>query len=199
MLVQRVRPHRVIAAGILSAKAHPASCLFQRAGFLAEAVVETVLKTEAVNGLGSSADQVAAGNFLEVGGPVAPVHSALFVEGQHHVPGCDLIHSGSNGHHTCEQEDGGPVNTGVEGASLSLSGAVQNGDSTGQNGAPLSMHPAAVAGRRQLEEIRLSMTLEAAVRLVRKDFNIDAKPLSDIVDFLRQEENNYYEKSIIKN
>lgn len=90
----------------------------------------------------------------------------------------------------------GPVNTGVEGASLSLSGAVQNGDSTGQNGAPLSMHPAAVAGRRQLEEIRLSMTLEAAVRLVRKDFNIDAKPLSDIVDFLRQEENNYYENVV---
>ncbi|MDD6070280.1 MAG: DUF6240 domain-containing protein [Clostridiales bacterium] len=90
----------------------------------------------------------------------------------------------------------GPVNTGVEGASLSLSGAVQNGDSTGKNGVPLSMHPAAVAGRRQLEEIRLSMTLEAAVRLVRKDFNIDAKPLSDIVDFLRQQENDYYENVV---
>ena len=90
----------------------------------------------------------------------------------------------------------GPVNTGVEGASLSLSGAAQNGEMMGQNGVGLSMHPAAVAARRQLEEIRLSMTLEAAVRLVRKDFNIDAKPLSDIVEFLRQEENDYYDKVV---
>lgn len=90
----------------------------------------------------------------------------------------------------------GPVNTGVEGASLSLSGAGENGVMTGQNGAPLSMNPAAVSARRQIEEIRLSMTLEAAVRLVRLDFNIDAKPLSDIVDSLRREENSYYEKVV---
>lgn len=90
----------------------------------------------------------------------------------------------------------GPVNTGVEGASLSLSGAAEDGIMTGQNGAPLSVNPAAIAARRQMEEIRLSMTLEAAVRLVRSDFNIDAKPLSEIVDSLRQQENNYYEKVV---
>lgn len=89
-----------------------------------------------------------------------------------------------------------PVNTGVEGASLSLSGATGNNVMTGQSGAPLSMNPAAIAARRQMEEIRLSMTLEAAVRLVRLDFNIDAKPLSNIVDALRQEENSYYEKVV---
>lgn len=89
-----------------------------------------------------------------------------------------------------------PVNTGVEGASLSLSGSTEKSIMTGQSGAPLSMNPAAIAARRQMEEIRLSMTLEAAMRLVRMDFNIDAKPLSDIVDSLRQEENNYYDKVV---
>ncbi|MDE6433331.1 MAG: hypothetical protein K2L07_03805 [Lachnospiraceae bacterium] len=89
-----------------------------------------------------------------------------------------------------------PVNTGVEGASLSLSGATEKSVMTGQSGSPLSMNPAAIAARRQMEEIRLSMTLEAAVRLVRMDFNIDAKPLSNIVDSLRQEENNYYDKVV---
>ncbi|MCM1178949.1 MAG: DUF6240 domain-containing protein [Clostridium sp.] len=89
-----------------------------------------------------------------------------------------------------------PVNTGVEGASLSLSGSTEKSIMTGQSGAPLSMNPAAIAARRQMEEIRLSMTLEAAMRLVRMDFNIDAKPLSNIVDSLRQEENNYYDKVV---
>lgn len=89
-----------------------------------------------------------------------------------------------------------PVNTGVEGASLSLSGAMQEGIMTGENGAPLSTSPVAIAARRQIEEIRLSMTFEAAVRLVRTDFNIDAKPLTKVVDSLRQMENNYYENMV---
>lgn len=87
-----------------------------------------------------------------------------------------------------------PVNTGVEGASLSLSG---NGAGQPEGaGVPLSTNPAAVAARRQMEEIRLSMTMEAAVRLVNMDFNIDAKPLSEVVDALRQQENRYYENVI---
>lgn len=89
-----------------------------------------------------------------------------------------------------------PINTGVEGASLSLSGATQEGVMTGENGAPLSTNPTAITARRQLEEIRLSMTLEAATRLVKIDFNIDAKPLSKIVDALRQQENIYYENVV---
>ncbi len=86
-----------------------------------------------------------------------------------------------------------PVNTGVEGASLSLSASMQNGYQAEGAGTPLSTNPSAVAARRQLEEIRLSMTLEAATRLVRKDINIDAKPLSGIVEALREQENSYYE------
>lgn len=89
----------------------------------------------------------------------------------------------------------GPVNTGVEGASLSLSGVGQDG-SQPESVMPLSNNPSAVTARRQLEEIRLSMTIEAAVRLVRQDINIDARPLSRIVEALRQEENQYYDKVV---
>ena len=94
------------------------------------------------------------------------------------------------------QKMGMPVNTGVEGASLSLSGAAQNGYSSGANGTALSTNPKAIAARRQLEEIRFSMTMEASFRLVKQDINIDAKPLSQIVEALRQQENNYYENVV---
>lgn len=88
-----------------------------------------------------------------------------------------------------------PVNTGVEGASLSLSGIGQKGLQPGSAEA-LSVNPSAVTARRQLEEIRLSMTMEAAIRLVKQDINIDAKPLSQVVEALRQQENSYYEKVV---
>ena len=88
-----------------------------------------------------------------------------------------------------------PLNTGVEGASLSLSGMTQDGVQP-DGGMPLSTNPNAVAARRQLEEIRLSMTIEAATRLVKLDINIDAKPLSQVVDALRQQENSFYENVV---
>lgn len=89
-----------------------------------------------------------------------------------------------------------PVNRGVEGASLSLSGTTQQGYPPEGAGAPLSNNPSAVAARRQLEEIRLAMTMEAAARLVRQDINIDARPLSQIVEALREQENSYYENVV---
>ena len=88
-----------------------------------------------------------------------------------------------------------PVNTGVEGASLSLSGAAQSAKQA-ENTAALSTNPNAVTARRQLEEIRLSMTMEAATRLIKMDINIDAKPLSQIVDALRQQEDTLYENVV---
>lgn len=88
-----------------------------------------------------------------------------------------------------------PLNKGVEGASLSLSGNMEEGAQP-DSAAALSMNPNAVTARRQLEEIRFAMTTEAAIRLVRQDINIDAKPLSQVVDALRQQENSYYEKVV---
>ena len=91
---------------------------------------------------------------------------------------------------------GQSVNEGVEGASLSLSGAAQTGYQPEGTGGMAGGSKEAVAAKRQLEEIRLSMTLEAAVRLVNKDINIDARPLSEVVDALREQENNYYENVV---
>lgn len=88
-----------------------------------------------------------------------------------------------------------PVNTGVEGASLSLSAIDTEGEAEGA-GVPLSNNPTAVTARRQLEEIRLSMTVEAANRLVRQDINIDARPISQLVEVLRNQENSYYENVV---
>lgn len=44
----------------------------------------------------------------------------------------------------------------------------------------------AVKQMRMLQEIRLTMTAEAANRLVAKDFNIDTRPLAKVVDELRE-------------
>lgn len=51
---------------------------------------------------------------------------------------------------------------------------------------------AAVTARRQLEEIRLSMSVKAAKSLNDKGININTTELSKIVDGLRQIENEYY-------
>lgn len=49
-----------------------------------------------------------------------------------------------------------------------------------------------IAAKRQLEEIRLKMTAEAALRLEKKGFSIDTRPLKEVVEKLRSEEENYY-------
>ncbi len=90
----------------------------------------------------------------------------------------------------------GPVNKGVEGASLSLSGVGGEGSSP-ESALPLSSNPSAITARRQMEEIRLSMTVEAAIRLVRQDINIDAKPIAYVVEQLRKQENSYYDSMVI--
>lgn len=49
-----------------------------------------------------------------------------------------------------------------------------------------------LTAKRQLEEIRLKMTLEAAVRLEKKGFHIETETLQSVVERLRLEEENYY-------
>lgn len=49
-----------------------------------------------------------------------------------------------------------------------------------------------IRARRQLEEIRLKMTLEAASRLEKKGFSIETERLEKVVEELRELENNYY-------
>lgn len=55
----------------------------------------------------------------------------------------------------------------------------------------------ALKARRQLEEIRLKMTVEAAGKLEKKGFSIDTEGLSRVVEELRKQENEYYQ-SLLK-
>ncbi len=52
----------------------------------------------------------------------------------------------------------------------------------------------AVRSQRQLEEIRLKMTLEAASRLEKKGISIETQKLEKVVEELRKLENSYYKK-----
>lgn len=51
-----------------------------------------------------------------------------------------------------------------------------------------------LTAQRQLEEIRLKMTLQAAVRMADKGINIEVTPLKQLVEQLRQMENDYYKE-----
>lgn len=51
-----------------------------------------------------------------------------------------------------------------------------------------------LTAQRQLEEIRLKMTLQAAVRMADKGINIEVTPLKQLVEQLRQMENEYYKE-----
>ncbi len=52
----------------------------------------------------------------------------------------------------------------------------------------------AIKAQRQLEEIRLKMTLEAASRLEKKGISIETQKLEKVVEELRKLENSYYRK-----
>ncbi len=52
----------------------------------------------------------------------------------------------------------------------------------------------AVRAQRQMEEIRLKMTLEAATRLEKKGISIETQRLERVVEELRRLENSYYER-----
>lgn len=51
---------------------------------------------------------------------------------------------------------------------------------------------ALLTAKRQLEEARLAMTAEANYALLKKGVSIDTKPLVDLVEYLKQQENSYY-------
>lgn len=48
-----------------------------------------------------------------------------------------------------------------------------------------------ISGRRLLEEVRLSMTIEANIRLLRSGYQIDTAPLEELITKLREAESSY--------
>ena len=51
-----------------------------------------------------------------------------------------------------------------------------------------------LTARRQLEEARLAMTAQANYSLLKQGISVDTKPLAELVDTLKAQENAYYEK-----
>ncbi|MDF2513918.1 MAG: hypothetical protein K0S04_3784 [Herbinix sp.] len=78
--------------------------------------------------------------------------------------------------------------------------ALSNGSGTAEEGAP--DHGGAsdssgsryeeIRAKRQLEEIRLKMTADAATQLEKKGFKVEVQELSKVVDALKELEDNYY-------
>lgn len=54
----------------------------------------------------------------------------------------------------------------------------------------------ALATQRRLEEIRLKMTIQAAVRMSEKGIKVEVTPLKQLVEQLRQMENEYYKETV---
>ncbi len=57
--------------------------------------------------------------------------------------------------------------------------------------------PEDLSKRRQLEEVRLVMTKEANLMLLRKGINIETQPLEELVDKLREAEREFYEPLLV--
>ncbi len=55
---------------------------------------------------------------------------------------------------------------------------------------------AVLTTKRQLEEIRLKMTLQSVIKMQEKGIDIEVTPLKELVDELRQMENTYYAESL---
>ncbi|HWT74730.1 MAG TPA: DUF6240 domain-containing protein [Mobilitalea sp.] len=73
-------------------------------------------------------------------------------------------------------------------------GTDQNTDEGGSNSQTGSSAYEEIKAKRQLEEIRLKMTLEAAAQLEKKGFQIETQQLGKVVEALRDLENNYYKE-----
>ncbi len=55
-----------------------------------------------------------------------------------------------------------------------------------------------ITAKRQLEETRLSMTLEANYSLIKRGIAIDTKPLEQLVEDLKNQENQYYKDLLVQ-
>lgn len=72
----------------------------------------------------------------------------------------------------------------IEAASAETTAAVRKESGVEKDSASI----AALTARRQLEEIRLQMTLEANVKLLKSGFSIDTAPLQEVVEALKNAE-----------
>lgn len=67
-----------------------------------------------------------------------------------------------------------------------------------RSGETFAEPPEILAARRQLEEIRLRMTVEANVKLLRSGFRIDTAPMEELIERLRAAEESFAEQGILQ-
>lgn len=80
---------------------------------------------------------------------------------------------------------------------LALLKEAGRGQDTVQQKADVSQTEKTVlAAQRQLEEVRLKMTLQAAVRMIDRGIDIEVTPLQKLVEQLQQMENDFYKETI---
>ncbi len=67
----------------------------------------------------------------------------------------------------------------------------------GKAGQFTSLQIELIAARRQLEEIRMSMTIESSYRMLKYGISLDTTPMEELIRNLREVENNFY-KNLLK-
>ncbi len=70
----------------------------------------------------------------------------------------------------------------------------QKAAASGKNAPDVQTQLSMVTARRQLEEARLAMTAQANYSLLKQGISIDTKPLAELVDALKEQEDSYYSK-----
>lgn len=59
---------------------------------------------------------------------------------------------------------------------------------------PTGREVALIRARRQIEEVRLVMTVEANYSLIKRGFAIDTKPIEQLIELFKEQENAYYRR-----
>lgn len=87
------------------------------------------------------------------------------------------------------------VENGAQAGDVNASDAVtaENTEKTGNGETYTEKDLQLLTARRQLEEVRLAMTIEANYSLLKRGVTIDTEPLEQLVEQLKNEENAYYE------
>lgn len=70
----------------------------------------------------------------------------------------------------------------------------QKAAASGKDASDVQTQLSMVTARRQLEEARLAMTAQANYSLLKQGISIDTKPLAELVDALKEQEDSYYSK-----
>lgn len=70
----------------------------------------------------------------------------------------------------------------------------QKAAASGKDAPDVQTQLSMVTARRQLEEARLAMTAQANYSLLKQGISIDTKPLAELVDALKEQEDSYYSK-----